>query len=415
MKKALFIISDVPFRFHSYKIDTYNYLKNKWVDIYIFERGLESGYDKEWVKLLGFFSKKDIIDNIKNIVNKENINYYYIHTYDEHSINLTNKLKKDLWLPYTIHYEAFENKKLQRKLLLEYNKDITVNFFECSLNNFDYSIADKLDYPFVIKPSRWTQSYGVNIIKNKSDFENYINSYKNIFKKIEWKWYENKVFLFEEFIDWTAWSVDYFVDETQNIYFTKPVFLEFWIDLWIDDFCNVSRVISSETENMLDLKNMQIFVEENVKALWIKNTFVHHEFKFTSKWKYKTIELNWRTGWFRPDMYKKAYWIELFDMVFKKKDFIDKKIINNVAVFALHAAKEWKLIWLNENIVGQIKKLVSLEQIRFLEKYIWTKVWLTRKWYNRVGSIKLKNKNYVSFQNDYDFIRKIYNNLLLVE
>jgi hypothetical protein len=34
---------------------------------------------------------------------------------------------------------------------------------------------------------------------------------------------------------------------------------------------------------MLDLEKLKEFVEKNVKAIGIKNTFVHHEFKFTSK------------------------------------------------------------------------------------------------------------------------------------
>jgi len=55
---------------------------------------------------------------------------------------------------------------------------------------------------------------------------------------------------------------------------------------------NISRNINKEVNNVFNNINLDTFIQDTVKALKIKNTFIHHEFKITSKNKIKTIEVN---------------------------------------------------------------------------------------------------------------------------
>ncbi len=49
-------------------------------------------------------------------------------------------------------------------------------------------------------------------------------------KKINSEWYKINEFLIEEYIDWKAYSIDYFVDKDWIPYILSPVYLEFWYD-----------------------------------------------------------------------------------------------------------------------------------------------------------------------------------------
>jgi hypothetical protein len=51
---------------------------------------------------------------------------------------------------------------------------------------------------------------------------------------------------------------------------------------------------SIAVEEKFEDKEIEEFVHETVKACGIKNTFIHHEFKKTTKGKLKTIEINGR-------------------------------------------------------------------------------------------------------------------------
>jgi hypothetical protein len=57
---------------------------------------------------------------------------------------------------------------------------------------------------------------------------------------------------------------------------------------------NYSRSITENTDKEIDNGVLLDFIGKNVEATGVKNTFIHHEFKKTSKNKLKTIELNGR-------------------------------------------------------------------------------------------------------------------------
>ena len=404
--RSLIIIS-TKFRFHDYYLKAFEKLKDNNVKTIIFDKS-PNIIESNWTIKLSYTDQKDLIQKIKKL----NLKDFFIHTFDEQSIWLTNELRKYFNQKITTHYQAFENKDFQREKLLEYDKSITVNYqIIKDLKKFKL----ELDFPLVIKPIRWAQSRWVKIIKSKAELEQYLTEYQKILEKVWESWYKNESFLLEEFIDGSAYSVDYFVDENWDFTLTKPVFLEFGIDIWLDDFCNISRVISQEKENKLDLEKLKEFLEKNIKALWIKNTFVHHEFKFTNKQQFKTIELNWRIGWFRLDMYDKCYNINLLEIPFQKQTnwYLKNPLQTNYAVWALYPEKEWIFKKINDKIFNQIKKLPSLESIKIINSKIGQKIWPSKNWYSRVWFIRLNNPDFQQFQKDYAFIKGNYENLII--
>ncbi len=410
--QKLVIIYDKNFRYHPYYQKAFQELYFKWIQTYIFVKDVKDEKLDDGVFKYGYNTEEDLIKKVEEIYT----NNTFFHTFEEHAIPLVNEMKKYFNQTYTTNYLAFTNKDLQRNLLLNYDKSITVNFLETSLD--DLSTDIDFDFPAVVKPVSAAQSRWVKIIQNKDELQNYVKDYREVLKRIwESAGYENENFLIEEFIDGNAWSVDYFVDVEQNIYLAKPIFLEFGIDIWIDDFCNISRVISYETDKKLDLAKLEDFVEKNVKALDIKNTFVHHEFKFTSKWIFKTIELNGRIWGFRLDMYDKTYNINLLDLPFDnyKPWFLENKILTNYAVWAIYPEKRWILKEFNQEVVWNIEKLSSLDQIKLLEKNIWKEIWPSKEWFSRVGFIRLENSDWEQFKKDYEFIREKYLDLLNLE
>ena len=405
----LVILYEKNFTYHNYYKKSFRRLASKWINVFIFGKNfLDTKLDNKIYKL-GYTNKKDLIKKLEKIYTHNT----FFHTFEEHAITLVNEIKKHFNQAYTINYLAFTNKDLQRKLLLNYDKTITVNFVETTLEWLNLNFW--FDFPVVIKPVHSAQSRWVKIVRNKEELENYIKEYKDILQRI---WtsagYLNEKFLIEKFIDWTAWSVDYFVDSKQNIYLAKPVFLEFGIDIWIDDFCNISRVISYDTDKALDLSELKKFVEKSIKALEIKNTFIHHEFKLTSKWIFKTIELNGRIWGFRLDMYDKTYNLNLLELPFKnyKPWFLDNEILTNYAVWAIYPDKKWILNWFNQELIWQTEKLPSLDGIRILDKYLWKEIWPAKEGFSKIWTIRLQNKDLKQFKKDYEFIRKNYKNLI---
>jgi len=87
--------------------------------------------DRDFIKFRKYTDFDDLKEQILNF-SKEEI--FYINTFDEKLVLLTNELKKLLNLPFTEKYEIFRNKDLQRKYLLESFPETTVNFQKIDFN-----------------------------------------------------------------------------------------------------------------------------------------------------------------------------------------------------------------------------------------------------------------------------------------
>jgi hypothetical protein len=287
---------------------------------------------------------------------------------------------------------------------LEHNKNYTINFSEQKTKELTFNeLKEEFWVPFILKPKDWIGSSWVAKIKDEDELEKY--------KKQS----INQNILVEEFIDWEMYSIDYFVDEKQNIRLSGIVKVELWNKVWVNDFFNLSRIIGEEVEQEINLKKLSIFIKEAIIATWIKNTFIHHEFKLTSKWELKTIELNWRIWGYRLEMYEQWYLLNLLESPFNHKK-TPNKVVSNIAIFSIYPTKKWIFKTYNYNLLEKIKKLESFFNLRIVpEKFEWKKVWLTKDWYWKVWWIKLKNKDKNQFKKDCDFIEKNYINLLIIK
>jgi hypothetical protein len=344
----------------------------------------------------------------------KNNHVVYINTFTEWLIELTNTVKKNLWEEITKQHECFRDKSLQRKFLQDYNPELAIKYINSTPDAVDiFEIWEYLWYPYIVKPSSWIQSAGVAIITSQKDLEKYMKEYDIFLKKFNARGFNNETLLFEEFIDGRMFSIDYFVDKNWFISMSPPVEVKLGTDIWIDDFMNYARSFRESKISSIDKKQLEDFITWSISALWIKNTFLHHEFKITSTGKLKTIEINGRIGWYRLEMIQESLNYNWLRCVIWWKD--DLKLQNNFTSFLVYPEQKCVLKWFNEELFSEIEKLESIYFINKLESFIWKEIWLTSQWFTKVAIIKIKNSDSQRFEEDYSFIEKNFKNLLIIE
>lgn len=399
---------------YNYYIDSCEELYEKnWIKFYFFfiwsSKYNLNIYNKKWIFLQWFENIEKMLETLKKLNH-----IIYIWTFNEGPIPTTHYLRKELGIVWTQIFEIFNNKELQRKFLLDYDNEITVKYLE--YDEVDKlkieEIENKIWYPFIIKPTIWLRSMLVTKIENRLEFDKSIQEYTNYFKKYQESNLSTKI-LIEEFVDWSMYSIDYFVDDKQKIYSTMPVKVVLLSDLWYNDFLNLNRIIWEIPEKELQHIQLDKFIENNVLACGIKNTFIHHEFKLNSKWQLKTIELNWRIWWFRLQMYKEAYNFNLFNLVIKKK--FKKNDTMNSSTIWIYSLEKWILKSFNKSLFESIRKLSSFSKLKLLDDLIWKECWLSSQWFWSVWNIKLKNKSSEKLQKDIEYIYNIYKDLTILE
>ncbi len=401
-----------------YKDCFFDIFKTYWVKTFIlykwekseFEDSLNNKYNEFGIYFLSFIDNKNILDKIWN--------YEIIEatTLTEWIIPILHEFKEILGKQISKEKDLFRNKKIQRELLLKYDKNISISYKK--INSISDISLDEIkwefEFPFIIKPVSWIQSQLVFKVENDPHFEevknSIINANKEHLNRLN-NWSDNGL-LIEEYIDWEMYSIDYYVDENQNIFSSKPVKVHLWPELWIDDFMNYNRISGKLVENELSNYDLEWFIKKNVKATDIRWTFIHHEFKLNSKWQLKTIELNWRIWGFRLEMMLESYWFNMFRFFFKE-ELKQENWINN-CVFLIYSKERWILKWFNYKLIEQVKNLKSFLNINIFEELIWKEVWLTKDWFPKSMLIKLKNENNEDFAKDISFLKENYNNFLIL-
>ncbi len=370
---------------------------------FVLEKDIIDGIKKIWVELIAFQNENEIISHLKKIEGK-----IFINTFEEQEIEFTNRIRKSIWQETTKNPQIFLNKYLQRSTIGEFFPETIVQFKKISIEESRLLSKDFFPpMPCIVKPIGWVQSSWVSKINNYSEYEKALETIEGSFQKLKEKRLKNESILLEEFIDGEMYTIDYYVDEKQNIKLSKPVLVKLWIDYGINDFCNISRFISHEVENNVNREKLHDFVKKTVVWWNFKNTFVHHEFKINSKWEFKTIETNWRIWWFRLDMYQIWYNINLLKFPFEEKEA--KPILQkNIAMFALYPREKSIFYWYHEDIIKKIESLKSFHRINRGIKEIGAEIWLTQDWYGKVGSIELANSNYDEFKRDVELVENIY-------
>lgn len=372
-----------------------------------------SKLEKYWIYTQNYSNKQDLIEKIKKFNEKYEI--ISIYTSMELLINTSNSIRKELWLVVSDYPNIFRNKFLQRKLLQENSKWLWIKYLKWEPENLSIEEIEKeIWYPFILKPVNWVQSSWVIKVQKKSDFENYINNYNDFHDRLKARWVDNKELIAEEFIDWELYTLDYFVTSEGKVVFSKPAQEILWTDFWVNDYFVVARIASFEVEEKLKNSWLNEFILETVKATKIKNTFVHHEFKLTTKWKLKTIELNWRLWGGRMDLYKEAYNINMFEMMLNDDLKVWSLTKNNI-VFNICSIKRWKLVWIDEKLFDLISNRETVVSISFDKKFIWKETWLAKDWFTKMWSIKLVSDDFEKIMKDFEYIKTRYKKLLIVK
>lgn len=388
-----------------------NVIYYKWDTIEYID--LLNKLEKFWILLHNYSNKEDLKEQIIEFNKQYEI--IYIWTPMEFLVNIVNEIKISFGRPISDYPDIFRNKSLQRELIQNHNPELGVKFMKWAPEELNIvEIEKNVGYPFIIKPVDWVQSAWVVKITNKKEFNNYIEHYNIFHDRLKSRWVDNKVLIVEEFIDWNLYSIDYFVSSEWIITISRPVKVRLWVDLWIKDYFNFARIVSEKTENEFKWKRLKTFVNSTVKATWIKNSFVHHEFKINSKWEFKTIELNWRIGWWRLEIMQIAYGINLFEFIVNPETKIGnlKECIITIKVYS---QKKWILESFNKKVFEKIKKRESVFEVIEDESHIWKEVWLTADWFTNVATIKLKSKDYKIMRKDFIYIKKYFNDLLIVK
>lgn len=360
-----------------------------------------------------YLNKKDLKKQVLEF--SKNYEIIFISSQLELLVNVANEIKWFLWTPLSDIPDIFRNKFLQRELIQQHNPELWIKFIKWLPENLNIQeIEEKVWYPFMMKPVDWVQSSWAAKITCRDEFYNYIETYNDFHDRLEIRWVDNKELIVEEFIDWKMYSIDYFVTSHWEIRISKPVKVRLWIDFEVDDYCNIARIISQKTEWEFKWIWLKTFVNLTVKATWIRNTFVHHEFKINSKWVLKTIELNGRIGGWRIELLKRAYDFNLYELLLNS-NVKPWKLKQNSMDISIYATKRWILTWFNEEIFKKIEGRESVFDIIYVRSFIWKEIWLTKDWFIKAWCIKLRNKDYDILSKDFNYIKSKYKELLIIK
>ncbi len=370
-------------------------------------------FEKFWIHIYNYSNKEDLKEQVLEF--SKNFEVIFVYTALELLINTVNFIKEVLWHSLSDNPNIFRNKFLQRELIQNHNPELWIKHIKWTTESLDLNnIEDYIWYPFIIKPVDWVQSSWVAKITNKKDFHNYMETYKDFHDRLQSRWVDNKDLIVEEFIDWKLYSIDYYVTSEWENRISKPVKVRLWIDVDVNDYCNIARIATEKTEWEFKWKRLKTFIDSTIKATWIRNTFVHHEFKINSKWDLKTIELNGRIGWGRLELLKRAYNFNLYELLIDSWIKPGKLKESNIAV-NIYATKRWILKWFNEKIFKKIEERESVFAIKYDTSFIWKEIGLTKDWFIKIWVIKLKNKDYSILSKDFIYIKSKYKKLLEIE
>lgn len=395
----------------SEKFGINNVIFYKW-DVIKFE-ALISKLEKFHILCKNYANKDDLKEQVVEVA--KDLEIIFVNTPLELLVNTVNEVKETLSRPISDNPDIFRDKFLQRELIQEHNPELGIKFIKWSIEDLDIKeIEEKVWYPFIVKPVDWVQSSWVAKIKNAKEFAGYYDTYKDFHDRLKSRWVDNKELIVEEFINGKLYSIDYYVTHEWEIRVSKPVKVRLWTDVKVDDYSNIARISTEKTEWEFKWKRLKVFINWTIKATWVRNTFVHHEFKINSKWELKTIELNGRIWGWRIELLKRAYDFNLYELLLNPDAKCGKIKINSIDV-NIYATKRWILKWFNEKLFKKIEARESVFWTKFEEYAIWKEIWLTKDWFIKVWVIKLKNKDYSELAKDFNYIKSKYTDLLDIE
>lgn len=359
---------------------------------------------------IAYNSSNQIIEYIKK---NYQINEVIITTFSESLVELCHNLKKILWQSYTKDYNIFLDKNKQRLSTKEYS-DIGVQCYTLWFK--DTLIPENikhLSYPLIIKPVAWVGSRWVQKIRDFSELKNAIEIIKDTLIILWEKNLHNKKIIIEEYIDGDQYVFNYFVNNKGNYTLSIPTKVLTLQDININDFWNWIRIITPHIYNEIDNKKLSNNISKTIQWWKIKNTYISHNIKITPQWDYKTVEINWRIGWYRLEMNWLTAKYNLFEASIYNSDnetnnthHID--INKSIAIISIWPVSNGILQSFNDDTVSQIKSLKSFWRVSLHKKYIDKIIWLSHQWYSPVWTIVLLNQDYNIFIQDLNVIKDLY-------
>lgn len=366
-----------------------------------------------WVILISYTTKKSLLEQLKKI--QKYSTTIFVNTTSELLISMSNSIKKELWQKISWNPKMFRDKFLQRKLLQQNGGTNGIRFICATLKELKYEeIKKEVWIPCILKPTNGLQSSWVVKINNKKDFTDYKYHFHNFHENCHNRWFESSMIIAEEFIDGKLYSIDYFVDENANCIISQPVLVETWKDLNIDDYFNACMHASQKVEREVDRVLLEKFIRECVQATDIKNTFVHHEFKVTEKWDFKTIEFNGRIWWWRVELMKESYNINLYNYILGKKQK-KSQLENNFIKINIYSPTKGILTSYNEELLQRVKHKRSVYEVEYHRNMLGKNVWLTKDGFTKIITIKMKHPDIKIIEKDMNYIKRHYESFLRVE
>ncbi len=270
--------------------------------------------------------------------------------------------------PTETSLEWTTEKTKMRRILRRYDKSIAPRFLvihDDTKETID-EIEKEVGYPMVVKPSGLAASLLVSICYHREELEavvkTTIKKIDQIYKKKRGRG-EAKV-LVEEFMEGDMYSIDVYVDNVGQMYFTPMVYVKTGREVGFDDFFGYMRMTPTQL-NSSHTEDAQAAAVRAVKALGMRSTTCHIELIRTED-NWKVIELGPRMGGFRHEMYELSFGIDhsFNDMLVRIPEVpkIPKKVLGYTAVLQFYAKKEGKL----EKIQGvyKVQALKSLQTMR---------------------------------------------------
>jgi len=312
-------------------------------------------------------NKESIINIIEKNWNKKEL--LIIPGANDLHVNLVKTVYDYFGIDTTKNINIFTNKKELRKELKEKMYENNINSFTINKEDYNDCIEKSkiIKFPLILKAINWSVSNNVFFIKDEKEL-------KFFFKKIQ---EINKEFQIEEYITWKMYSIDFFVNWNWNVWILPMLRIETSKELKLNkDFWNI--IVKNEDYNFRNNEKISILINKLAKNLKLKRQFCHLEFFLTKEGNIKIIEINWRLGWYRIELYNSIFDKTILNLI-HAKNLTNIELKNNTIFLKIYSFVEkeknsWK--YSLENLYN----IINNYNWKIVEEYKIIKSWIEKIW-----------------------------------